>query len=92
MGRSEHQPNLSHQLEKLSSIADWFSKREEIDVEKGLHKAKVAAKLIKSCKKRLGEIENEFEEIKMEISEQLEEEQGSKDEPSPESEQELFCQ
>lgn len=61
------QPNLSEQLQKLQSIAEWFDEQTEVDVEEGLKKVKEAAGLIKSSQERLKEIENEFVEIKKEI-------------------------
>ncbi len=65
--------NLSENLAKLSSIADWFDSQREIDVEEGLTKVKDAAGLIKESRERLKEIENEFEEIKKDISSEEEE-------------------
>ncbi len=59
--------NLKKSLENLKQIADWFEEREEVDVEKGLAKVKEGVKLIKTCKAKLGEIENEFEELKKEM-------------------------
>lgn len=61
------QPNLSEQLQKLQSIAEWFDEQTEVDVEEGLKKVKEAAGLIKSSQERLKEIENEFTDIKKEI-------------------------
>jgi hypothetical protein len=68
------QSDLTENLKKLSSIADWFEQQEEVDVETGLSKVKEAATLIKVTKSRLKEIENEFEEIKAEMEEETEEE------------------
>ena len=59
--------DLSHDLKRLSEIVDWFEQQQDIDIEKGLEKVKEASILIKGSKKRLTEIENEFEEIKKEI-------------------------
>ena len=59
--------NLKESLRKLNEIADWFEKQEEIDVEAGLEKVKEGAKLVKECKTRLSEIENEFETIQKEV-------------------------
>ena len=64
------QNNLSENLKKLSDIAQWFEAREDIDVEEGLNKVKEAAKIIKDSKKRLLEIENEFEEVKKELDDE----------------------
>ncbi|MFH1744925.1 MAG: hypothetical protein ABH881_02025 [bacterium] len=65
--------NLNDQLKKLSEIADWFDQQEQVDVEEGLKKVKEAALLIKASKKRLAEVENEFEEIKRDITDEVEE-------------------
>ncbi len=60
--------NLNETLKKLNQIVSWFESQSELDVEKGLEYVKEGAKLIKSSRQRLGEIENEFKEIKKEIS------------------------
>lgn len=65
--------NLNENLKRLTTISDWFDNQEEIDVEEGLKKVKEAAKLIKASKKRLKDVENEFEEIKKDIDEEIEE-------------------
>lgn len=62
--------NLNQSLKKLTSIADWFEKQEEIDVEEGLNKVKEAAETIKEARKQFKEVENEFEEIKKELEEE----------------------
>ncbi len=64
--------NLKENLKKLSIISDWFDKQQEIDVEEGIGKVKEAAELIKASKARLMTIENQFEEIKKEISNEIE--------------------
>lgn len=56
--------NLNESLKKLDAIAGWFEARREVDVEEGLKKVKEGAVLAREAKKRLQEIENEFEEIK----------------------------
>jgi len=61
--------NISESLKKLESIAEWFEKEEEVDVELGLEKVKEGVVLIKSLKDRLKEVENEFNEIKKGIEE-----------------------
>ncbi len=64
--------NLKENLKKLSAISDWFDKQQEIDVEEGINKVKEAAELIKASKERLKSIENQFEEIKKEITSEIE--------------------
>lgn len=68
MPKEKSQLNLSEQLNKLQSIAEWFDNQTEVDVEEGLKKVKEAAGLITSSQERLKEIENEFVEIKKEIA------------------------
>lgn len=55
--------NLKESLGKLNNIVAWFENQDEVDVEAGLEKVKEGAKLVKDCKTRLSEIENEFEII-----------------------------
>lgn len=61
--------NLKESLKKLDTIVEWFEAQEEIDVEAGLEKVKEGAALVKVCRKRLSEIENEFEQIERETEE-----------------------
>ncbi|MDO8664351.1 MAG: hypothetical protein Q7K44_02265 [Candidatus Liptonbacteria bacterium] len=61
--------DFKHHLEEIAQILEWFDSQEELDVEQALEKIKKAATLIKASKKRLVEIENEFEEIKNEVEE-----------------------
>lgn len=67
MAEEKKPKTLKEDLDSLSKITDWFESQEEIDVEKGLEKVKEAVALIKASKKRLRDIENEFEEIKKEV-------------------------
>lgn len=59
--------NLKDSLKKLNEIIDWFERQDEIDVEAGLEKVRDGARLVKDCKSRLSEIENEFETIQKEM-------------------------
>ena len=61
--------NLKSNLEKLTSIVNWFEEQEEIDVEEGLKKVKESVEILKEAKKQFSDIENQFEEIKREIEE-----------------------
>lgn len=79
MSKKAEKKNLNKNLKRLSDISAWFENQEEIDVEEGLDKVKEAAELIKISKERLKEIENEFEEIKRTIDQDIgveEEEDG----------------
>lgn len=66
---NEEKVNLKESLEDLRDIVNWFEEQEEIDVEAGLEKVKKGAELIKICKNRLIDVENEFKEIQKEIEE-----------------------
>lgn len=59
--------NLKESIRKLNEIVDWFENQEEVDVEVGLEKVKEGAKLVKDCKTRLTEVQNEFEKIRKEV-------------------------
>ncbi|HCI04506.1 TPA: exodeoxyribonuclease VII small subunit [Patescibacteria group bacterium] len=59
--------NLKESLGKLNNIVEWFDEQKEVDVELGLEKVKEGAELIKVCRKRLLEVENEFKEIQRDI-------------------------
>ncbi len=64
---AEKKINLKESLAQLKDIVEWFEEQEEVDVEVGLVKVKEGAGLIRDCKKRLAEVENEFKEIQREI-------------------------
>lgn len=63
---TDKQINLKDSIKKLNQIVLWFESQEEIDIEAGLEKVKEGAMIVKVCKKRLVEIENEFEQIQRE--------------------------
>ena len=63
---SDKKFNLKDSLHRLNEIVEWFEEQKEVDVEAGLEKVKEGAKLVKDCKVRLAEIENEFEKVKKE--------------------------
>lgn len=56
--------NVDETLKKLERIAEWFEKQSEPSLEEGLKKIEEAAILIEASRKRLGEIENRFDEVK----------------------------
>lgn len=56
--------NVDETLKKLERIAEWFEKQDELSLEEGLKKIEEAAILIEASRKRLGEIENRFDEVK----------------------------
>ncbi len=63
--------NLSQDLRSLEKIVGWFESQEEIDIEEGLKKIRQGAELIQSSKKRLKEVENEFEEIRKTLDQEV---------------------
>ena len=64
---------LKDSLKKIEDIISWFDEQSEVDVEAGLDKAKEGVALIKSSKKRLKELENEFEKVKTGLEEEIDE-------------------
>ena len=68
MTKKIEQINLNDSLKKLSGIVSWFENQSEVDVEKALQYVKEGVELIKSSKDRLKEIENEFVEIKKNLT------------------------
>ena len=68
----EEKVNLSQSLKELGEITAWFDNQEGIgDVEVALEKVQKAAELIKSCNKKLADVENKFEEIQRELDSEL---------------------
>lgn len=65
--KDNQKENLSESLKKIQGIISWFEDQVEVDVEKGLEKVKEGAALIKTSRKRLEEIENEFEVVKKDL-------------------------
>jgi exodeoxyribonuclease VII small subunit len=63
--------NLSQSLKKLEEIVEWFESQDEVDVERGLEKVKEGVELVKASKARLKKVENEFEEVKKGLEEEM---------------------
>ena len=59
---------ISDSLSKLEGIVKWFNTQKDVDVEEGLLRVKEGAVLIKDLNERLKEVENEFIEIKKDLS------------------------
>lgn len=62
---------LGESIKSLEEIANWFENQEEIDIEKGIAKAREGAILLKSTRKQLNDAENEFKEIKKNLQEKI---------------------
>ena len=69
---------LKDALKKLKEIVEWFNEQEEVDVEAGLEKVKEGAVLIKESRKQLRELENEFEKVKEDLEEEINEDDALK--------------
>ena len=65
-GETNEASDFKAHLKEIAEILEWFDGQDELDVEEALEKVKKAGALIAASKKRLGEIENEFKEIKKE--------------------------
>jgi exonuclease VII small subunit len=59
--------DIGAKLDKLAEIVAWFDEQKEVDVEKGLEKAREGAALIRGLKEKMKDVENEFKEIKKEL-------------------------
>lgn len=57
--------DFSKAVKEIEEINNWFQ-NEDIDLSLGLEKFKKGLELIKKCKSRLKQVENEFTEIKKE--------------------------
>ncbi len=62
--------DLKKSLAELKAIVEWFDDQDEVDIEAGLEKVRKGSELVKLCKGRLAEIENEFMEIEREAEEE----------------------
>jgi len=60
----EEEKNISKSLKSLEEIVNWFEEQKDVDIEKGLEKVKQGAVIIKTLKKRLKTVQNEFNEVK----------------------------
>ena len=56
-------------IKKLEEINKWFQS-EDIDLDEGLQKLRMGKELIKACRERLSNVENEFLKIKEEFTEE----------------------
>ncbi len=59
--------DLKEAMDELRHIAQWFDMQDNFDLEQSLVHLKKGAQIVSQAKKRLKDIENEFEEIKKEI-------------------------
>ncbi len=64
--------DIGAELGKLEKIVQWFETQDQVDVEEGLSKVREGAELIKDLKQKIKKVENEFEEIKKDLSDDAE--------------------
>ena len=57
-------------IKQLEEINNWFQ-NEDFNLDEGLQKLKLGKDLIKKCRGRLQQVENEFVKIKQEFGEDL---------------------
>lgn len=67
MTKKDDQFNFKEAFETLEEINEWFQS-EDMDLDEGLKKYREGAELIKQAKSRLTEVENEFKDIREELS------------------------
>lgn len=69
MVKETSKEGLGGAMRRIRDILEWFDAQEELDVEQGLEKVREGADLIAKAKKRLSELENEFQEVKAKLNE-----------------------
>ncbi|NTW15756.1 MAG: exodeoxyribonuclease VII small subunit [Candidatus Moranbacteria bacterium] len=63
----EKKQSLGESLKALEGIVAWFEDQQQVDVEEGLAKVKEGAVLVKACREKLKEAENEFEVVRKKL-------------------------
>ncbi|MCD8507430.1 exodeoxyribonuclease VII small subunit [Candidatus Woesebacteria bacterium] len=61
--------NFSDSMKEIDQINEWFQ-QDDLDLEEALTKLKRGKELIKLCKTRLKDVENEFKELKEDFFEE----------------------
>ncbi len=74
MADDSKKSDFTESVNKLEEINSWFQ-NEDIDLDEGLYKLKAGKELIKKCRTRLKEVENEFIKIKKEFAEEAQEQE-----------------
>jgi exodeoxyribonuclease VII small subunit len=74
MADDSKKSDFTESVNKLEEINTWFQ-NEDIDLDEGLYKLKAGKELIKKCRTRLKEVENEFIKIKKEFVEEAQEQE-----------------
>jgi exodeoxyribonuclease VII small subunit len=71
MPKKEPKENIAQSLEKLEKVVAWFDEQDQVDVEQGLIKVREGVALVKELKTRLKAVENEFQELKKDLNEEI---------------------
>lgn len=66
----EKELSLGESLKQLEAITEWFDQQEAIDVERALEKVKEGARLLRSSREKLKQVENEFQVIRQELEQE----------------------
>lgn len=59
--------DFTKSIKELEEINRWFQ-NEDIDLDEGLTKLRTGKELIRKCRERLKEVENEFIEISKDVA------------------------
>lgn len=70
--QEEKKLDFNKVIKELEEINDWFQ-NEEINLDEGLVKFRRGLELIKKCRQKLKEVENELIEIKKEFTQDVDE-------------------
>jgi exonuclease VII small subunit len=70
MIKKEPKEHIAQSLEKLEKIVQWFDEQDQVDVQEGLVKVREGAALVKDLKTRLKAVENEFQELKIDLTDE----------------------
>jgi len=64
---NQEKQTIEQSLKRLEKIVEELNAR-DVDVEEGLKKFKEGVELVKICRNRLGEAENEFKKLQAELT------------------------
>lgn len=65
---SKKTENFAKQFEELEEITKWFDSNDQADLDIGLKKFERGLELADGLKKKLNEVENKVEQIKLKFS------------------------
>ncbi|MEK7614819.1 MAG: exodeoxyribonuclease VII small subunit [Patescibacteria group bacterium] len=65
MSTKKKSTNFASAFEELEQITQWFDSEEQLDLDEGLQKFERGLAIASELKKKLVEVENKVEEIKL---------------------------